>query len=142
MKVKRYPGSGDHVWLRRSSIWILYWTETLNLKYYQHPMGCRKHSGYVVFWNINEKEWQKVVAALIIGLGIGVLSGIFGAGGGVMILLALIVLMSFPLHKAIGTSTLIMAITALSSTVGYAARGSVDFLLGSVLWWEQLLVVL
>ncbi|WP_416828904.1 sulfite exporter TauE/SafE family protein [Ectobacillus polymachus] len=80
-----------------------------------------------------EKEWQKAVAALIIGLGIGILSGIFGAGGGVMILIALIVLMSFPLHKAIGTSTLIMAITALSSTVGYAARGSVDFLLGTVL---------
>jgi hypothetical protein len=38
----------------------------------------------------------------------------------------LIVLMSFPLHKAIGTSTLIMVITALSSTVGYAARGNID----------------
>ncbi|MEA4825859.1 MAG: sulfite exporter TauE/SafE family protein [Clostridium sp.] len=80
-----------------------------------------------------KKEWQKIVAALIIGLGIGILSGIFGAGGGVMILLALIVLMSFPLHKAIGTSTLIMAITALSSTIGYAARGNIDFLLGSLI---------
>lgn len=80
-----------------------------------------------------EKEWQKILAALIIGLGIGILSGIFGAGGGVMILLALIILMSFPLHKAIGTSTLIMAITALSSTIGYAARGKIDLLLGSFL---------
>lgn len=50
-----------------------------------------------------------------------------------MILLALIMLMSFPLHKAIGTSTLIMAITALSSTVGYAARGNIDLVLGSFL---------
>jgi uncharacterized membrane protein YfcA len=41
--------------------------------------------------------------------------------------------MSFPLHKAIGTSTLIMAITALSSTIGYAARGKVDLALGSFL---------
>ncbi|MGY0373724.1 sulfite exporter TauE/SafE family protein [Clostridium sp. JNZ J1-5] len=80
-----------------------------------------------------EKEWQKIVSALIIGLGIGILSGIFGAGGGVMILLALIVLMSFPLHKAIGTSTLIMAITALSSTIGYAARGNIDLSLGSLI---------
>jgi uncharacterized membrane protein YfcA len=78
-------------------------------------------------------EWQKVLAALIIGFGIGILSGIFGAGGGVMILLALIMLMSFPLHKAIGTSTLIMAITALSSTIGYATRGNIDFVLGSLL---------
>ena len=80
-----------------------------------------------------KKEWQKILAALFIGLGIGILSGIFGAGGGVMILLALIMLMSFPLHKAIGTSTLIMAITALSSTIGYAARGKIDFALGSFL---------
>lgn len=80
-----------------------------------------------------KKEWQKILSALVIGLGIGILSGIFGAGGGVMILLALIVLMSFPLHKAIGTSTLIMAITALSSTVGYGVRGNIDFVLGSLL---------
>lgn len=78
-------------------------------------------------------EWQKILAALIIGLGIGTLSGIFGAGGGVMILLALITLMAFPLHKAIGTSTLIMAITAFSSTIGYAARGNIDFGVGSLL---------
>jgi uncharacterized membrane protein YfcA len=86
-------------------------------------------SGFIHF----KKEWQKILAALIIGLGIGIISGIFGAGGGVMILLALIVLMSFPLHKAIGTSTLIMAITALSSTIGYAARGKIDFVLGSLI---------
>lgn len=79
------------------------------------------------------KEWQKILAALIIGLGIGILSGIFGAGGGVMILLALIILMSYPLHKAIGTSTLIMAITALSSSIGYGARGSIDLVFGSFL---------
>ncbi|MFL0245645.1 sulfite exporter TauE/SafE family protein [Candidatus Clostridium stratigraminis] len=79
------------------------------------------------------KEWQKILAALIIGLGIGILSGIFGAGGGVMILLALIILMSYPLHKAIGTSTLIMAITALSSTIGYGIRGSIDLVFGSFL---------
>lgn len=78
-------------------------------------------------------EWQKIAVALIIGLGIGILSGIFGAGGGVMILLALIMILSFPLHKAIGTSTLIMAITALSSTIGYGVRGNIDFALGCII---------
>lgn len=86
-------------------------------------------TGFIYFKN----EWQKICAALLVGLGIGILSGIFGAGGGVMILLALIIIMSFPLHKAIGTSTLIMAITALSSTIGYAVRGKIDFVLGSFL---------
>jgi len=79
------------------------------------------------------REWQRVVTAVGIGVGIGVASGLFGAGGGVMILLALVLILSFPLHKAIGTSTLIMAVTALSSTIGYAARGYLDVLLGCLL---------
>ncbi|MCY6371642.1 sulfite exporter TauE/SafE family protein [Clostridium ganghwense] len=74
-------------------------------------------------------EWQRIVASLLIGFAIGILSGIFGAGGGVMILIALIVLLSFPLHKAIGTSTLIMAITALSGAAGYAIRGNINLTL-------------
>ena len=78
-------------------------------------------------------EWQKIIAALIIGLGIGIISGMFGAGGGVMILLALIIIMKLPLHKAIGTSTMIMSITALSSTIGYAVRGNFDLTLGCLL---------
>ena len=79
------------------------------------------------------KKWQRVVACIIIGIGLGILSGLFGAGGGVMILLALIVIMSYPLHKAIGTSTLIMAMTALSSMAGYACRGYIDLILGCFL---------
>lgn len=79
------------------------------------------------------KQWQRIVSSIIIGIGIGILSGLLGAGGGVMILLALIVIMSYPLHKAIGTSTLIMAMTALSSTVGYACRGNIDLILGCFL---------
>jgi uncharacterized membrane protein YfcA len=98
-------------------------------KSYKQKDDMPSAGGFIHF----KAEWQRILAALLIGLGIGILSGIFGAGGGVMILLALIVLMSFPLHKAIGTSTLIMAITALSSTVGYAIRGKIDILLGSFL---------
>jgi len=77
--------------------------------------------------------WQQIVSSIIIGIGIGILSGLFGAGGGAMILLALVMIMSYPLHKAIGTSTLIMAMTALSSTIGYAYRGNIDLILGCFL---------
>jgi len=80
-----------------------------------------------------KKGWQQIVACIIIGIIIGIISGLFGAGGGVMILLALVLIMSYPLHKAIGTSTLIMALTALSSTIGYAARGYINLKLGSLL---------
>jgi len=77
--------------------------------------------------------WIKTVITLVLGLGIGMVSGIFGAGGGVLVLMSLVAVLSFPLHVAIGTSTLIMALTALSSTIGYAARGNIDFVLGGFL---------
>ena len=55
-----------------------------------------------------------------------------GAGGGMMILFALIFILKFPLHKAIGTSTLIMAITALSGAAGYTMHGEIDIIAGVV----------
>jgi uncharacterized protein len=77
--------------------------------------------------------WQKRLVCATIGFVIGVISGIFGAGGGIMILIALTVILGFPMHVAVGTSTLIMAITAFSSTAGCVARGYIDFPLGAVL---------
>ncbi len=67
---------------------------------------------------------------LFIGAVIGVISGLVGAGGGVMILLAIIFILHYPVHQAVGTSTVIMAITALSSMIGYARQGNVDWLMG------------
>ena len=75
----------------------------------------------------------QIIEALLVGVGIGLLTGIMGAGGGMMILFALIFILKFPLHKAIGTSTLIMAITALSGAVGYAIHGEIDVLGGIVI---------
>ncbi|MPM10695.1 hypothetical protein SDC9_57029 [bioreactor metagenome] len=79
------------------------------------------------------KGWQQIVSSIVIGVGIGIISGMFGAGGGGMILLTLIAVLSYPMHKAIGTSTLIMAMTAFSSTIGYAYRGNLNLPLGCVL---------
>ena len=68
-----------------------------------------------------------------IGLGLGVWSGLFGAGGGLMFLLVLIVILKYPTRVAIGTSSLIMAMTAASGTIGYALQGNVDFTTGIII---------
>lgn len=75
----------------------------------------------------------QIIKALLVGVGIGLLTGVMGAGGGMMILFALIFILKYPLHKAIGTSTLIMAITAFSGAVGYAIHGEIDILGGIVI---------
>ena len=68
---------------------------------------------------------QKIFASLGLGLFVGIMTGIFGAGGGGMILIILIFVLNFPLHLAIGTSAFLMTITACSGTIGYALQGNV-----------------
>ena len=68
-------------------------------------------------------ELKRIAASFVIGFLLGIISGVFGAGGGILFLLTLILLLKYPIHKAIGTSTLIMAVTALSGAIGYAING-------------------
>jgi uncharacterized membrane protein YfcA len=73
-----------------------------------------------------ESRSRQIVVCIFLGLLIGLNSGIFGAGGGVLIMLVLMFVLDYPIHSAIGTSTIIMAFTAASATVGYMVRGNVD----------------
>lgn len=68
-----------------------------------------------------------------IGLVLGMISGLFGAGGGLMFLLVLMIVLKYPTHMAIGTSSLIMAITAASGTLGYALQKNVDLSTGIII---------
>ena len=80
-----------------------------------------------------EMNTKNRLITLGIGLVLGLISGLFGAGGGLMFLLVLMIILKFPAHMAIGTSSLIMAITAASGTLGYALQGNVDFSTGIIL---------
>jgi hypothetical protein len=77
----------------------------------------------------------KIQAVVIAGIGlyIGLMTGLFGSGGGVTILLVLVYILDFPLHMALGTATLIMAITATSGVVGYSINGHVPWAEGAVI---------
>ncbi|NAZ24161.1 MAG: TSUP family transporter [Thermofilum sp.] len=66
---------------------------------------------------------KHVAVSLVLGFLLGIISGIFGAGGCILFLLTLIVLLKYPLHKAVGTSTLMMTLTALSGAICYALKG-------------------
>jgi uncharacterized membrane protein YfcA len=57
---------------------------------------------------------------------VGVITGLIGAGGGIMIMLILLFILGMPIHVAIGTSTLMMTLTALSGTIGYGLHGSLN----------------
>ncbi len=58
---------------------------------------------------------------LILGSGIGVLAGLVGAGGGFLIIPALVILAKLPMKNAVGTSLFIIALQSLIGFSGDAA---------------------
>lgn len=66
--------------------------------------------------------------AVILTFFIGMLSGLFGIGGGSMIVPAMIVLFLFPPHVAIATSMLLVFLTSLVNSVSHIYLGNVPWL--------------
>ncbi len=55
---------------------------------------------------------------MLYGVGIGLITGFLGAGGGFLLIPALVLLLKLPMKKAIGTSLFIIAV---NSSVGFIA---------------------
>jgi len=67
------------------------------------------------------------VILVLIGLAAGVASGFFGIGGGVIIVPALIYLLGFSQHRAIGTSlAILLPPVGLGAAIEYYRHGNLD----------------
>jgi len=64
---------------------------------------------------------------IFIGMCVGLLTGIIGAGGGFLIIPALVLLAKLPMKKAIGTSLLIIAANSLIGFTGDLQNRTVDW---------------
>jgi uncharacterized membrane protein YfcA len=64
----------------------------------------------------------------LFGLGIGCVTGFLGAGGGFLIIPALVVLLKLPMKEAVGTSLFIIAINSLVGFVGDLGHYHIDWL--------------
>ena len=64
---------------------------------------------------------------IIIGLAVGLLTGIVGAGGGFLIIPALVLLAKLPMKKAIGTSLFIISINSLIGFTGDLQNREIDW---------------
>ena len=62
-----------------------------------------------------------------IGLVSGVFSGLFGVGGGVIMIPAMVYLMHLPVKTAIGTSLAVIVPTAIAGSIKHIQVGGVDF---------------
>ncbi|MCX8049803.1 MAG: sulfite exporter TauE/SafE family protein [Methylohalobius sp.] len=66
------------------------------------------------------------------GLIVGAVTGLVGAGGGFLVVPALTLLGGLPMHLAIGTSLLVIALKSLAGFLGYISHVSVDYPLAAV----------
>lgn len=79
---------------------------------------------------------KRVLQSVIFGVLIGFTCGFVGAGGGMMMLMVLTSVMGYDLKTAVGTSVLIMSVTALTGSVSHFAIG------GTPDWTALILCVL
>lgn len=76
---------------------------------------------------------QAPVTLLAIGLTSGLLSGLFGVGGGVLIVPALVLLAGFGQKLAHGTSLAAVIPISVTGAIGYAVDGSVNWVVAALL---------
>lgn len=89
----------------------------LGIRFLVYPVKSRSQSKLI------KQGKMLMFQTLIWGIIIGLISGYFGAGGGLSILAVLTMLLGYNLKEAIGTSVFIMAFTAL---VGAATHIVID----------------
>lgn len=80
------------------------------------PQGKEYEYGYPVWF------------AILLTFGIGLISGLFGIGGGSMIVPAMVLLFLFPPHVAVATSMFLVFLTSLVNSASHIALGNVTWL--------------
>lgn len=70
---------------------------------------------------------QNATSLALYGIGIGLVTGLLGAGGGFLLIPVLVVLMRLPMKTAVGTSLLIIAMNSLIGFTGDIGRVAIDW---------------
>ena len=81
---------------------------------------------------IQLKKWSELPLVFVTGIIVGIITGLVGAGGGFLIIPALVLFLHLPMKKAVGTSLLIIAMNTLFSFAGGLTHTPINwgFLLG------------
>ncbi len=73
-----------------------------------------------------ERQRGWLFRALLMGLGVGLLTGLLGVGGGFVIVPALALMLRMPMKRAIGTSLIIIVINSLAAAAAHFSVGGLD----------------
>lgn len=85
---------------------------------YQDQPTCRRDSHGMLLLNS-----RCAVLLLLVGVATGVLAGLFGVGGGFVIVPALVLFSGMSIHRAVGTSLLVIALVSVSGVTSLVLSG-------------------
>ncbi|WP_100373950.1 sulfite exporter TauE/SafE family protein [Bacillus sp. FJAT-45037] len=135
------PGALVGVWLNRFlevepfmiyfGLFMLVVAAILTIRPYLKP---RPLSNRAMTYVYNDDKGQKnvygyrPVVAIMIAAMVGILSGLFGIGGGSLMVPAMIILFHFPAHLAIATSMFMILLSAMLSSISHILLGNVNWL--------------
>ena len=88
----------------------------------KEPAGAGEHDGRDL----------PVAKVLLEGLVVGGVTGLVGAGGGFLVVPALVLLGGLPMTTAVGTSLVVIAMKSLAGFAGYLGHVSVDWRLAAI----------
>jgi len=78
-------------------------------------------------WHIRQCEACEIRGStgqyLVIGFFIGILSGLTGLGGGALLVPVLVILLGYPIHRAVGTSSACLIFSSLGAVTAYIYTG-------------------
>lgn len=97
-------------------------TAALGVKFLVKPMN----SGADSMANLRNSK-KKVVSAVVMGAVIGWVCGFTGSGGGVLMLMVFSLVLGYNLKIAVGTSTMVMSLVALTGTISHISMGAQIF---------------
>ena len=76
---------------------------------------------------VSKGETHSKLTLVFYGIGIGLVTGFLGAGGGFLLIPALVLLLGLEMKKAVGTSLLIIAINSLVGFLGDAGQYEINW---------------
>ena len=95
-------------------------------RHIQQDQAAHLHHHYL-------SQTERLLPASVIGIFSGFLSGMFGVGGGAIVVPALVLTTDMSHHSALGTSLCAMVLPAMIGTYTHAKRGNVNWRYGPLL---------
>ena len=101
-------------------------TTYLGIRFIVRPVTNQKEGGV-------DNRKRMIFLSVVCGMVIGFICGFFGACGGMMMLFVLTSILGYDLKTAVGTSVMIMSMTAFTGAVSHMALGGMPDIVGLVI---------